>query len=205
MRIVELEEALKREREKRRSVERRVTLDALTRLQTRRAFDTDGKARFRRAKEGHTSVGMFFLDANGFKEVNDTYGHGVGDTLLIAVAGAIKRHKRQVDLAGRNQRQVDNLAGRKGGDEFVLFFDDLDEAEAKIIANRLYKAVAAIRLAQAPELRPSVSIGVAVGIPERKLDWQGITALADEAMYEAKKNKGTDRPTVYIRPLSAQS
>lgn len=189
--IVELQQQLEDERKRRRAAERRGTVDALTRLYTRRAFDQDGRPRFQRAKRGKTSVAMIFIDANGFKSVNDSLGHAVGDKLLVAIATALKRSKRPADLAAR-----------KGGDEFVLFFEGLIEAKTAKVIERIHEAVSVIRLESAPDLRASVSIGVAVGVPSASLEWADLISQADKAMYEAKTLKGTDRPTVCIRPLT---
>lgn len=137
---------------------------------------------------------MVFVDANAFKAVNDTLGHRVGDKLLIALAAALKRSKRPADLAAR-----------KGGDEFVLFFEGLDEPGATKVTNRIHEAVSAIRLESAPDLRASVSIGVAVGVPPAGLEWADLIAQADGAMYEAKTLRGSDRPTICIRPITTPS
>lgn len=198
--IVELQAELEREREKRRTAQRLATIDGLTRLHNRRAFNAEGRPRFLRSKRWVTSVAMFFIDADGFKAVNDLHGHTVGDALLTAIARAIKRSTRPSDLTGKGKRR--NLAGRKGGDEFVLFFDHLDEVGARIVAHRIHEAVQAIRLRRAPDVRASVSIGVVVGIPTADLEWKGIIDLADTAMYEAKKLKGTGQPTICIHPLT---
>lgn len=198
--IVELRQELERERKKRRSAERRGTRDELTKLHNRRAFNAEGKPRFSRAKRGKASVAMFFVDANAFKAVNDTLGHAVGDALLVALARAIRRSTRPSDLAGRGDRR--NLASREGGDEFVLFFEGLDETGAQIVARRIYKAVQAIHLKRAPDLRASVSIGVAVGVPPAGLEWADLIAQADGAMYETKTLRGSGQPTICIRPIT---
>lgn len=197
--IAELRAELERERKKRRKAQSLATRDELTRLHNRRSFNTEGRPRFLRAKKGTTSVAMIFIDANGFKSINDTLGHTVGDALLVAIARAIKRSTRPSDMVGRGKK---NLAGRKGGDEFVLFFVDINEAGAQIVTRRLYEAIRAIRLKRSPNVRAHVSIGVAVGVPPAGLEWKNLIAQADAAMYEAKKLKGTDRPTVCIRPLT---
>lgn len=189
--VVELQRQLRQERARRRKTERRSTLDELTRLHTRRAFDDDGGPRLQRAKRGVVSVAMMFIDANHFKDVNDTLGHKVGDQLLIALASAIKRRKRPADLAAR-----------KGGDEFVMFLEGLDEPGAAKVAKRIHEATSAIRLESAPDLRTSVSIGVMVGVPPAGLEWSDLIAQADAAMYEAKKRHGTDQPTICIRPIT---
>lgn len=197
--IAELRAELESERKKRLAAQRRATLDELTRLHTRRAFDEDGKPRFQRTKRGRISVAMFFIDANAFKTVNDTHGHAAGDELLVAIARTIGHNMRPEDLSGQGSRK--NIAGRKGGDEFVLFFETLDEDGARIVARRIYEAVEAIRLKRAPNLRASVSIGVAVGVPPADLRWNELIAQADVAMYKAKALRGTGQPTICIRPI----
>lgn len=198
--IIELRAELDRERKKRRTAQRLSTRDELTRLHNRRAFNAEGRPRFSRAKRGKTSVAMFFVDANAFKAVNDTLGHTVGDALLVAFARAMRRSTRPSDLAGRGDHR--NLASREGGDEFILFFEDMSKAGAQIVAKRIYEAVQAIRLRRAPDLRASVSIGVAVGIPPADLEWAELIVQADEAMYEAKMLRGSGQPTICIRPIT---
>lgn len=198
--ITTLRKELERERKRRLALQRRATRDELTQLHTRRAFNAEGRPRFLRSKRGATSVALFFIDANAFKAVNDHHGHAAGDELLVAIARAIKKHLRPADLAGHGTHR--HIAGRKGGDEFVLFFDHLNEMGAHLVADRIYKAVQAIRLKRTPGVRTSVSIGVAVGIPPADLEWVDLIAQADGAMYEAKELKGADRPTICIRPIT---
>ena len=188
--IEKLQEELRNERRKREEAELRSTNDGLTGLLTRDAFDADGEPRYLRARRGGSLVTMVFIDANGFKTVNDTHGHETGDDLLRAIAEAIKLSKRPADLAGR-----------KGGDEFLLFFEGATIRQTRNVADRLHGAVERIRLARIQDLRASVSIGAVVGIPDRMLNWKDLIGLADHAMYEAKKHKGTNQPTICIRPL----
>lgn len=198
--VDELRGELTRERKRRLAQRRLLRRDELTRLHTRKAFNSEGRPRFLRSQRGATSVAMFFIDANQFKGVNDTHGHAVGDKLLVAIAQKVKGSVRPADLSGLGNRRR-TLAGRKGGDEFVLFFDHLDEAGAHIVATRIHSAVAAIRLKKAPDLRASVSVGVAVGVPPASLGWRGLIEQADAAMYQAKRLRGTDQPTICIRPI----
>ena len=188
--IVQLQEMLKRERRMRMAAQRRSTTDVLTHLMSRRAFAMEGKSLFKRAMTGRESAAFFFIDLNFFKQVNDDFGHAVGDELLTATANVLKNNKRPSDLAGRF-----------GGDEFVLFLTNVDETGARIVAMRMIEAVAAIRLPQHQQLRPSISVGVAVGIIPLKVKWTDLQKQADHAMYEAKKMRGMEQPTLCIKPI----
>jgi two-component system chemotaxis family response regulator WspR len=189
--ISRLEEKLRRERARRLAAQRLATHDVLTRLLNRRAFDKEGAPRFMRALHGGNSVALMFIDVNAFKAINDTHGHQVGDLVLIALASALKKSKRPTDLAAR-----------KGGDEFVLYFDGLDEAGAKSVCERMHRAVAAIRLKSMPNLRVSISIGVVVGVPHASTTWTSLIAQADTFMYVAKQSSRTDQLASRIGPIA---
>lgn len=188
--IVELQEMLKRERRMRIAAQRRSITDALTRLMRKRAFKTEGRSLFMRSKTGRESVAFFFIDLDFFKQVNDGFGHQAGDELLTATANVLKKHKRPGDLVGRF-----------GGDEFVLFLTNVDETGARLVAMRMIESVAAIRLPEYSKLLPSISVGVAVGIIPHGVRWTDLENQADGAMYEAKKLRGTNQPTLCIKQI----
>lgn len=127
-------------------------------------------------------IGLLFCDLNRFKEVNDTYGHEVGDQLLIELAQRMRQVLRPNDLLAR-----------LGGDEFVLLLDGLETPdEAMLVAQRLRDAVSMPwrprRSAAEFEINPELSIGISVADqPVRSAD--ELLHDADLAMYEAKAGK----------------
>jgi diguanylate cyclase (GGDEF)-like protein len=117
---------------------------------------------------------FFLLDLNGFKRVNDSYGHAAGDNLLLVVAERLKRVTRPTDLLARF-----------GGDEFAVLAGGVDYAGAKAAGQRYIAALDNDIWLDGIAYRIGVSIG-AVLIPEDGAVFDQILANADAAMYRAK-------------------
>ena len=130
--------------------------------------------------QGHRhnkSLGVAFMDLDGFKTVNDTYGHNVGDELLVAVS-------RNMHAA---LREGDTLA-RIGGDEFIAIMVDLDTfEECEIILKRLLKAASQPITVSGTLTQVSASIGVTLH-PRDNVDAEQLIRHADQAMYIAKQS-----------------
>ncbi|MGB0723342.1 MAG: diguanylate cyclase domain-containing protein [Gammaproteobacteria bacterium] len=154
--------------------------DPLTRLPNRLHFKNDLQARIERLREavdrpGHLAVLM--MDLDGFKDVNDRFGHDMGDYALKVIA-------RRVD---RSLRDSDRFY-RLGGDEFVLIAEDFQRDEdLGLIANRLSALIAQPFRRDGPELRVGVSIGIAVLDAAATISADELVKAADEAMYSAKR------------------
>ena len=122
---------------------------------------------------------MLFVDIDGFKPVNDRYGHAVGDMLLQRIG---KRMKQCI-------RESDTIA-RIGGDEFVAILPVLNEAEDAIsIADKLRQSIEEPFAVENCILRVSASIGVAI-YPDNGLNEEALQVNADHAMYQAKSRGG---------------
>lgn len=122
------------------------------------------------------SLAVAFMDLDGFKEVNDSYGHSLGDELLIAVS-----HRMQGAL-----RKGDTLA-RIGGDEFIAIMVDLEEFEdSELVFERLLKAAADPVKVNNTSVKVSASIGV-TRYPQDSVDAEQLIRHADQAMYMAKQ------------------
>jgi diguanylate cyclase (GGDEF)-like protein len=150
--------------------------DSLTGLPNRAHFEHFLQEALARAHAGGQPMALLFLDNDGFKQVNDTHGHGAGDVLLAEVARRVQAQLRPGDLAAR-----------LGGDEFaVVMAPAATGPQAEAMAARLGQAIAApLRLASGVELHPAASIGVAL-FPQQGADMEALLRAADAAMYHVK-------------------
>lgn len=150
--------------------------DNLTRLPNRILLEDRLDQAINKASRENSKFALMFMDLDGFKAVNDAFGHHIGDSLLIAVT---ERMKEIV--------QGHHTLARLGGDEFVLLIEIEDPNDAATVADALVKAVERPFDISRYELVVSLSIGIAVfpgdGIDERELMFN-----ADAAMYHTKNN-----------------
>lgn len=167
------------QREQREKMARMARQDMLTNLPNRASFDESFELAIQNSQRYGHALAILFIDLDKFKPVNDTYGHSVGDQLLIHVARRIKSCLRDHDLACR-----------VGGDEFLVLTADhptMDTAKAVAlaIAERLREELAKPFAVEKLQLRISASIGVAI-YPEHAEASGDLLRCADHAMYEAK-------------------
>ena len=167
----------------RNSVDRGLRLavtDAVTGLFNRHYMSNHLDTLMRRASRGGKCVSVMMMDLDNFKQINDVYGHGVGDAVLREVGAVI----------GQNVRGID-LATRYGGEEFVVVMPDTDLGYARGAAERLRQQIAdtviSIRTDGEPKaIQVTVSIGLAASTPKLNSSELLIEA-ADSALYEAKR------------------
>jgi len=143
-------------------------------------------------------VAVLFLDLDGFKHINDSLGHPIGDKLLQAIG------KRLVECV----RGSDTVS-RQGGDEFVVLLSEVEHAEdAAISAVRLLQGVAGSYSIGMHDLHVSASIGVSI-YPDDGLDAETLIKNADTAMYQAKENGRQSyqffKPSMNVRAVERQS
>jgi diguanylate cyclase (GGDEF)-like protein len=160
-------------------VERQALVDGLTGLANRRAASDALHAEAARAERLETPLSVVLADLDGFKDVNDEHGHAVGDSVLRAFAEVLRDTLRESDIAGR-----------WGGEEFLLLLPGADEEGAVQLAERVRIGLATRRISGVPDLRVTASFGVAEYAGETKTE-QLLTA-ADDALYRAKRG-GKDR------------
>lgn len=154
-------------RHRRRELVHAATHDPLTGLPNRARFFT------RITELGTGPVGLLFVDLDGFKPINDEYGHSAGDLVLIEVARRLRSCVRP-----------DDLAARVGGDEFgVVCGQSIGVDELTGLADRLVRQVAEPIMIGEGTVRVGASVGVALGHP---MDSTALVDAADAAMYEAK-------------------
>ncbi|WP_127501017.1 GGDEF domain-containing protein [Actinoplanes solisilvae] len=120
-------------------------------------------------------MALLLLDLNGFKAVNDTLGHAAGDELLRVTASRLRAHLRPADLAGRI-----------GGDEFLVLLADATPAEADALAARLRTEISRPADIDGRAVTVGVSVGVATRAPSETSGFDALSLLADAAMYREK-------------------
>lgn len=148
--------------------------DALTDLLNRRGLESVLQAALARARPGH-GLALYMIDLDGFKAINDTHGHEVGDRLLVAVAERLRGRIRQ-----------DDALARLGGDEFVLVAQGLRHAaQAQELGAKLLGALDTPLWAERPELRLGLTAGCV--FVERPLPLDLVLRRADQAMYRGKQ------------------
>lgn len=151
--------------------------DLLTSLPNRRSVNVYLESTYEMARIGSKQFAVFFMDLDGFKRVNDAYGHDVGDALLIEVANMFKKVLRQSDFLAR-----------QGGDEFVLVVSSyLHRLELTQLAQRLIHLFAQPVVVRGIPLEIGVSIGIAE-YPHHGKNVKQLLHVADKAMYDSKKN-----------------
>lgn len=153
--------------------------DGLTGLANRRVLNEYLTQALARAKRDGTSFCLLFIDLDRFKNINDSMGHATGDRLLVEVAGRLKNHCRDTDLAVR-----------MSGDEFVILLTDFDDNDDSIpvssmIAEKILVALSTPYQINNQTLHISASIGIAI-YPEDGHTPEAIIEHADAAMYHAK-------------------
>jgi diguanylate cyclase (GGDEF)-like protein/PAS domain S-box-containing protein len=153
--------------------------DPLTGVLNRRGFEQHGKARVRSCSSG----AVLYLDLNGFKSINDRFGHQAGDALLKAFGHRLASCLRP-----------DDILGRLGGDEFAIILPNVAVEDAKHVAERLVRTAFDAYIIQGQEIRCSASVGIAL-MPRHGEELWHLISVADHAMYSAKSiqnNADTD-------------
>ncbi len=158
-------------------INRMATLDSLTGIANRRAYQRGFEAMLERAKRRPGSLHLILCDIDHFKKINDSFGHPFGDEVLRQVAKLFARVTRSVDLAART-----------GGEEFAILLEDTDNTGAWKVAERLRELVEQLNLSTG---KYQVSVTVSLGIAAFPLDANSLDKLvscADQALYMAKSS-----------------
>lgn len=161
------------------------TRDPLTSLYNRRYFEDEVSKLILKAKADKMPYSVLMIDADLFKRVNDTYGHKVGDKVLIELASTSERALRDKDIVARY-----------GGEEFVVFLPGIDSKEGRGVADRLRESISQV-VVYSDDNKPvtfTVSIGVSSSEISDNIDT--LIKTADEALYRAKQN-GRNRVEVF--------
>jgi diguanylate cyclase (GGDEF)-like protein len=159
--------------------------DSLTGLPNRNLFYDRFEQAIAHAEREHKGFALCFLDLDGFKQINDRYGHAKGDQLLAMVAGRLQETVRASDTIARF-----------GGDEFVVILADVQSREAALqTGNKLLQVIRRPYQVGDQEISISSSIGISL-YPTDERDIKGLLHYADSAMYHGKQN-GKDRLVLY--------
>lgn len=168
--------------------------DALTGLPNRRLFNERLSQAIAYARRNKELLAVLFVDLDHFKEINDSLGHAIGDTLLQEVAERLK---------GCGRRAEDTIA-RQGGDEFLIFLSQIkDEDDAVRLVQVLLQAMAAPFTPAGYELFISASIGISI-FPDDGTVSETLVRNADTAMYRAKQ-KGRNSYSLYNSAMGEKS
>lgn len=151
-------------------------IDGLTGVFNRRHFLERLQEERERSKKFNYPFSFLMIDIDHFKNLNDQYGHLVGDVILREVAKTLKENARQIDFIGRY-----------GGEEFCICLTETDKEKAKLAAERFRKSIENKQMRAYDEnLKVTISIGISV-FPVDCQDIQGIIDRADKALYQAKQ------------------
>lgn len=153
------------------------THDSLTGLPNRNLFmEISENLRHLSIRKGGRLTVMF-VDLDGFKAVNDQYGHDIGDQVLCEVAAVLRKDVRKSDIVSRI-----------GGDEFLLCLSELHDISGVVkISDNLLRAISAIRNINGYPIKLSASIGAAIAVMPDRITLDEIIRLSDRLMYKAKK------------------
>ncbi|MDX1294618.1 MAG: GGDEF domain-containing protein [Sulfurimonadaceae bacterium] len=171
---------------KNRELQSHATQDYLTGILNRRVFLQNGQRYFEKAQREDTQLAFIMLDIDHFKQVNDTYGHSIGDNVLMLFADTVQASLRKEDLFGR-----------LGGEEFGIMLYESDEYRAEVVAEKVRKSVAKMSCPGVDRsIRITTSIGIAL-LETGDTHLRDLQGRADKALYNAK-NSGRNRTALFI-------
>ena len=182
-RILKLEEQLTQARQQ---MEILAMQDGLTGLLNRRAIEEHAEAEFKIAIRKERTMSVIMIDVDHFKNVNDQFGHAIGDRALQQIAKILKENLRAYDRVGR-----------WGGEEFILILPDTELKDAAMIAERLRRQTAEVKIPL--ENGETFSIQISLGIACTADGFSALAKLidaADQALYKAKQT-GRNRVCIF--------
>src|SRR5688572_9314480 len=166
-------------------ISRQAYSDTLTGLPNRRALDERLEEEVQSARRNNYSFAVIMMDLDGFKNVNDTYGHATGDDVLKTVFSQMARGVRTTDFLARY-----------GGDELTLILSQTEMSSAQVVSEKIVEGMKKLkyRLPDGKRLGIGISGGIAI-FPVHALNGSDLLRAADAALYQAKKYKrGTFQP-----------
>lgn len=161
-------------------------IDPLTKLYNRSFFMNCYLEEWKKAEQAENSLSVLMVDIDFFKEYNDTYGHIQGDTCLQLIA----------EQFVKNITAYHGLAGRFGGDEFIILLPGTDLAGAELVSEKIIQDVRDLQLEHTGSKtfgKVTVSIGATAIIPTADIPFMSFLQHADQALYQAKRAKKKQR------------
>jgi len=150
--------------------------DPLTQLSNRHAFMDRLAESLEKAKRYESRCAIFYMDLDGFKTINDTYGHNAGDEVLIQTSNRLQKIIRKSDMVAR-----------MGGDEFTVIIENYSDTRSlSQLAHKMINAVSEDIRLQDSSVKVTTSIGISI-YPDDALDMESVLKHADNAMYRAKE------------------
>ena len=179
---VQLEAEISERKELQETLERLAITDSLTGVYNRRHFFTIIENEILRAVRYKRPLSIIMIDIDHFKEVNDRFGHLVGDQVLAKIAGRV-----------RGALRINDIMGRYGGEEFAILLPETCGEDSELVAERLRESVAE-RPFQTDQgkLPITISLGVTCLGEDRDISVERLLDEADKALYQAK-NAGRNR------------
>lgn len=179
--------------------------DSLTGLANRMFFLSRLEQELAYAHRHDQTLALLYLDLDQFKNINDSFGHHIGDMVLKNVAEILRQSIRSTDLISRMEGSPkEPLIARLGGDEFTVILSDIERPDnAAMVARRILEMVATTFRLEGEQVATSTSIGISV----YPTDGQNASVLlkhADTAMYQAKK-QGRNNYQFFIEKLNKQA
>jgi PAS domain S-box/diguanylate cyclase (GGDEF) domain len=183
---VSLASDISHQKQHEKQLEQQAYYDLLTGLPNRKRLTDELTLAIQRCQQTDNVIAVAYIDLDGFKQINDTYGHAVGDQLLMAVAAQMKKTLRETDTVGRI-----------GGDEFVALLNVGKELSHSLhLVKRLLHTIAKTILIDDLPLKVSASIGLCFYPQAGEIHAGQLLSLADQAMYQAKQ-AGKNRYHIY--------
>ena len=163
------------------------SIDPMTKLYNRRYFSEISEDIFNVSKRTNNDISLIMFDIDDFKSVNDTYGHHIGDKVIIGVANILLEHTRKSDIICRF-----------GGEEYIVLLSDTDLESSMKIAQNIRELVEKMVIIydEDKELYVTISIGVSMANMIVDNDIESAINKADNAMYEAKRS-GKNKVVAY--------
>jgi len=167
--------------------------DTLTGLSNRHAFMGHLQESVEKSKRYETKCAVFFMDLDGFKSINDTYGHNAGDEVLSTTAARLKKIIRKTDLVAR-----------MGGDEFTVIIENFSDIRAlNTLAQKMIETVSQSITLKEAKVNVTTSIGISI-YPDDACDLDSVIRHADNAMYRAKE-LGKNNVQFFTKELNIDS
>jgi diguanylate cyclase (GGDEF)-like protein len=188
-----------------RDIHRLAFVDSLTGLPNRLSFVQRLDREIQRARREGDRLAVLFLDLDGFKNINDSLGHGIGDLLLQRAADRLRQGVRPADLVARaDPLDAESNLARLGGDEFTVLVPSLHHADDALgLAHRIHELLRRPFVLDGREIVMTASIGIAL-FPDDGADAEALLMHADTAMYHAK-DEGRDNCQFYRTALTLEA